>query len=165
MESMKAQKETTATQTGLAGISEIAKFKESGEILCQACTTQSICHWCLASKEDDLSSEEDAKILHTQDILLAYNPCYVAVTTSEEATKNSLPKPTNLTKKMEKPTIAQLLISQCTTSEETCDISNKNVNVLMTPKKNIQTRGTLLNKKISLKNFCEIYLLKYVIIV
>lgn len=133
---LKKEIETAATQTRFAEVHEVAKLKESEEILCSVCAQQSAYHWRAAVQEENLSPESTRKILCTKDILLAYNPCYIVATASEEAKISHLQ---STKKKTEKLITAQLSISQCAMPSKTRDVSNKIVNI---PRKNIQTRGT-----------------------
>jgi len=146
---LKKETETVTTQTGLAGVPVIGKIKE--DVLCSVCTRQSICEWCRAAQKQDFKAFESPKLLRTEDILLAYRPCYVMATVSEEAHNPHL-ESTALMKKKEifserekqkfsqktEKLITQLPTSQC---EKIGDV--KTINVLMTPKKNLQDRGTL----------------------
>lgn len=141
---MKKCTEIAATQTGLAGVPEIAKLKPK-DVLCSVCTRESICHLCLAAQEENsLLPEEDIKILRTQDILLAYNPCYFIGTALEEE-KNSHLQSNNVIKKIKKPTVTQLRMPQGVTKPRPEEIrvacDNEAVKVLMTPKKRTQARG------------------------
>lgn len=141
---LKKETEIAATQTGLAGVPVVARIKESKEVLCSVCARQSICHWCVAAQEEKDLPLQSTKLLRTRDILLAYNPCYVVATASEKA-KNPHLQPTDLMKKkIEKLTTDQLSTPCSVTSEETGDVANKTINILMTSKKGIQTRGTLI---------------------
>ncbi|XP_032680766.1 uncharacterized protein LOC116848602 [Odontomachus brunneus] len=148
---MKKHTETAATQTELAGVPEIAKLKPK-DILCSVCARESICHLCLTAQEKNLTlPKEDTKILRTQDILLAYNPCYVIATASEEEKNPHLQSSSAMKKKIEKSTVAQLPISQCTTKPRPEEIrvarDNDVVNVLMTPKKRTQARGAMISNE------------------
>lgn len=149
----KKRTEIAATQTRLAGVPEIAKLKPK-DILCSVCARESICHLCRAAQEESLlPPKEDTKILCTQDILLAYNPCYVVATVSEEEENPHLQSISVMRKKFERSTVAQLSMPQgsvdvgCATNsrlEEPCvSHDDKTINVLMTPKKKIRTRGAL----------------------
>lgn len=139
MESMlEKQKATVATQTEFAGVPEIAKIKVSRETSCSACTRQSICHWCLTTREEDLPKEG----LHTRDILVAYDPCYTIALTSEEENDSHLQP--DLMRKMEK-SITQPLISRCVTSEKTCVVSNETFNVPAW-NANVKARGKLIKQ-------------------
>lgn len=143
---LKKETETAATQTGIAGVPEVAKIKESKDILCSVCARQSICQWCVAAQEKEDLPLQSTKLLRTQDILLAYNPCYVVATASEKA-KNPHLQPIDFMKKnVERLTTAQLSIPcNCNvTPEKTGDVVDKTINILMTSKKDIQTRGTLI---------------------
>lgn len=145
---LKKETETAATQTGLAGVPELAKIRESKDILCSVCARHSICQWCVAAQEenDQTLPLQNTKLLRTQDILLAYNPCYVVATASEKAKNPHLQSIDFMKKKVEKLTSAQLSIPcNCNvTPEETGDVVDKTtINILMTSKKDIQTRGTL----------------------
>ncbi|EFN88813.1 hypothetical protein EAI_13058 [Harpegnathos saltator] len=143
---MKKLTETRATQTGLAGVPEITKLKPKN-ILCSVCPRESICHLCLTSQEERPSlPKEDTRILRTQDILLAYNPCYVVATASEEKKRPYLQSSSAVKKKIEKPTVAQLPITQCVMkprSEIHSARDNDAINVLMTPKKRTQARDSI----------------------
>lgn len=142
---LKKETETAATQTGLAGVPEVTRLKESKEILCSVCARQSICHWCVAAQKEEDLPLQSTKLLRTQDILLAYNPCYVVATASEKA-KNPHLQPIDLMKKKIETLTAQSSTPQYVTPEETGDVvKNKIVNILMTPKKDIQIRGTLIH--------------------
>lgn len=138
---LKKETETAATQTGLAGVPEVMRIKESKEILCSVCVRQSICHWCVAAQKEEDLPVQSTKLLRTQDILLAYNPCYVVATASEREKNPHLQPISLIEKKLERLTTAQLSTSRCVTPEETGDVVNKTINVLITPKKDIQTRG------------------------
>ncbi|CAL1684556.1 unnamed protein product [Lasius platythorax] len=140
---LKKETETAATQTGLAGVPEVTRLKESKEILCSVCARQSICHWCVAAQKEEDLPLQSTKLLRTQDILLAYNPCYVVATASEKA-KNPHLQPTDLMKKKIETLTAQSSTPQYVTPEETGDVvNNKTVNILMTPKKDIQIRDSI----------------------
>lgn len=148
---MKKRTETAATQTELAGVPEIAKLKPK-DILCSVCARESICHLCLTAQEENLTPpKEDTKILRTQDILLAYNPCYVIATASEEEKNPHLQSSSAMRKKIEKSTVTQLSISQCVTKPRPEEIrvarDNEVVNVLMTPKKRTQARGAMTSNE------------------
>ncbi|KAL6449018.1 hypothetical protein ACFW04_000615 [Cataglyphis niger] len=169
---LKKETETAATQTGLAGVPEVAKIKESKDILCSVCARQSICQWCVAAQEENDQNLplQNKKLLRTQDILLAYNPCYVVATASEKAKNPHLKSIDFMKKKVEKLTSAQLPIAcKCNiTPEETGDVVDKKcINILMTSKKDIQTRDSVsgwariidstLAKSWSLKGTCIFY--------
>lgn len=135
---MKKETEIAATQTGLAGVPVVARIEESKEVLCSVCARQSMCHWCKAAQEEEDLPLQSTKLLRTRDILLAYNPCYVVATASEK-TKNPHLQPIDLMKrKIERLTPCNI------TSEETGDVANKTINIVMTSKKDIQTQGTLI---------------------
>ncbi|XP_048513076.1 uncharacterized protein LOC125501408 [Athalia rosae] len=78
---------SAGTQTGLAGVTNIAKIKEPRETICSICTRHSECTDCDANLLDQGEYRPDknvpTKILRTQDILMTYNPCYVVATPSE----------------------------------------------------------------------------------
>jgi len=130
---------TTATQTGLAGVPVVGKLKE--DILCSVCARQSLCDWCRAAQKQDFKPFESPKLLRTEDILLAYKPCYVMATVLEEEKNLHLQSTALMKKKPEKLISSQVSASQCITSEKIGDV--KTINMLMTPKKNLQDRGTL----------------------
>lgn len=91
LESMtKKETETISTQTSIAAISEVKKIKKSREVLCSVCRRQSMCQWCLNDQEVESVPKEETKILRTQDILLAYKPCYI-VTKMTEKNENLQP--------------------------------------------------------------------------
>ncbi|XP_063975685.1 uncharacterized protein LOC135161755 [Diachasmimorpha longicaudata] len=82
LRSMRKKKETedASTQTGLAGVPQLRKFQENKEVVCCVCPTPSNCHWCLA---EEVEPPKETKVLRTQDILLAYKPCYVVMNPTE----------------------------------------------------------------------------------
>lgn len=146
---MKKHTETVATQTGLAGVPEIARLKPK-DILCSVCARESICDMCLVTRgESPPLPKEDTKILRTQDILLAYNPCYVVTTASEKKKNPYLQLGSTMEKKIEKPTVAQLPMPQYVTKpKETRAVrDNEAINVLMTPKKRTQAQGVLTSNE------------------
>lgn len=134
---LKKETKIAVTQTRFAGVHEVTKIKEPKEILCSICAKQSVYHWRVAAQEENLPPESTQKLLCTQDILLAYNPCYVVATASEEAKISHIQ---SMKKKTENLITAELPIPQCATPSKTDDVSNKIVN---TPRKNIQIRGIL----------------------
>ncbi|XP_028982397.1 uncharacterized protein LOC114841546, partial [Diachasma alloeum] len=77
----KKEMEDAWTQTGLAGVPQLRKFQENKEVVCCVCPTQSKCQWCLVGEEEP--PKKDTKLLRTQDILLAYKPCYVVMDPAE----------------------------------------------------------------------------------
>ncbi|XP_029158312.1 uncharacterized protein LOC114930624 [Nylanderia fulva] len=139
---LKKATKTVATQTGLAGVPEVARIKESKEILCSVCARESICHWCVAAQKEEDLPVPSTKLLRTQDILLSYNPCYVVATASERAKNPHLQPACLMTREIERLTTTQSS-SSLVTPEETGDVVNKAINVLMTPKKDIQTRDSI----------------------
>lgn len=86
----KKETETISTQTSIAAISEVKKIKKSKEVLCSVCRRQSMCQWCLNDQELHIPQEE-IKILRTQDILLAYKPCYIVTKVTEKDENLQLP--------------------------------------------------------------------------
>ncbi|KOX74959.1 hypothetical protein WN51_12643 [Melipona quadrifasciata] len=86
----KKETETISTQTSIAAISEVKKIKKSKEVLCSVCRRQSMCQWCLNDQEIHIPQEE-IKILRTQDILLAYKPCYIVTKVTEKDENLQLP--------------------------------------------------------------------------
>jgi hypothetical protein len=136
---LKKETETIATQTGIAGVPVVGKLKE--DVLCSVCSRQSICDWCRAAQEQGFKPFEKSKLLRTEDILLAYKSCYVMATVSEEEKNPHLQSTALMKKKPEKLITGQVPISRCVTSEKIGDV--KTINVLMTPKKNLQDQGTL----------------------
>ena len=86
----KKETETISTQTSIAAISEVKKIKKSKEVLCSVCRRQSMCQWCLNDQELTVPQEE-IKILRTQDILLAYKPCYIVTKVTEKDKHLQLP--------------------------------------------------------------------------
>lgn len=141
---LKKETEIAATQTGLAGVPVVARIKESKEILCSVCARQSICHWCVAAQEEKDLPLQSTKLLHTRDILLAYNPCYVVATASEKAKNPHLQSIDLIKKKIERVTPQLSIPCSNVTSKETGDVANNTINILMTSKKDIQTRGALI---------------------
>lgn len=147
IESMKRETKTAVVQTGLAGVPEVVKLQEPKEILCSICARQSICQMCVEAKkeQDDTSLPlQDTKILHTRDILLAYNPCYVIATVSERARNPHLQSIDLTRREIMKSPISQF--PQHTTDEKLQEISNEFTKVVLTPKKNTQTRGILMSQ-------------------
>lgn len=80
----KKETETIATQTSIAAISEVKKIIKSKEVLCSVCRRQSMCQYCTNSQKIEGAPQEEFKILRTQDILLAYKPCYIMTKISQE---------------------------------------------------------------------------------
>ncbi|XP_015440326.1 PREDICTED: uncharacterized protein LOC107195071 [Dufourea novaeangliae] len=84
-----------------------------------------MCQWCTDDPEKDYVPQEKTKILRTQDILLAYKPCYVVTTISEKETSLKLSRQT--VKKLDPPLKPVNVSDHCThDSEET-------INVLLQP--------------------------------
>ncbi|XP_011309586.1 uncharacterized protein [Fopius arisanus] len=71
----KREMEDASTQTGLAGVPQIRKFQENKEVVCCVCPTNSKCRWC----SEENTPPKDMRPFRTQDILLAYKPCYVVM--------------------------------------------------------------------------------------
>lgn len=80
----KKETETIATQTSIAAISEVKKIIKSKEVLCSVCRRQSMCQYCTSNQKIEGVPQEEFKILRTQDILLAYKPCYIMTKISQE---------------------------------------------------------------------------------
>ncbi|XP_046614997.1 uncharacterized protein LOC124302659 [Neodiprion virginianus] len=81
---------STGTQTGLAGVPDLIELNESKRTTCSTCVRRSECSVCVANGDKEWNApsgvrreEIHGKILRTQDILLAYNPCYVMATPSK----------------------------------------------------------------------------------
>ncbi|CAL7944172.1 unnamed protein product [Xylocopa violacea] len=118
LESMvKKDTETISTQTSIAGISEIRKIKKSKEVLCSVCRRQSMCQWCLNDREIESVPEEEIKMLRTQDILLAYKPCYIVAKVSEKTDTFQPPCPP---KRKVKPPSRYKLRSSKDSTEQCC---------------------------------------------
>lgn len=85
LESMlKKKTDTVSTQTSLAGIYEVKRRKESTEVICSICRQHSACEWCTGDQEGRGAPWQETKMLRTQDILLAYKPCYIVTKASEK---------------------------------------------------------------------------------
>ncbi|XP_078036862.1 uncharacterized protein LOC144469982 [Augochlora pura] len=85
----KAETETIATQTVIGGVDEVQKIKDK-EVVCSICRRPSVCQYCAV--EEDVPQDQP-KMLRTQDILLAYKPCYIVTTLSEKEKSQTLPPP------------------------------------------------------------------------
>nr|XP_031833184.1 uncharacterized protein LOC116427226 [Nomia melanderi] len=109
---LQKETETVYTQTNIGGVSEIQKVKDK-EVVCSICRRPSVCQWC-ADSEGDVS-REDTKILRTEDILLAYKPCYIITTTSEK--EKSLQLSYQPVKKIHQPLKPSVNISDDSTHE------------------------------------------------
>ncbi|XP_076655123.1 uncharacterized protein LOC143360291 [Halictus rubicundus] len=86
----KTETETVYTQTTIGGVSEVQKIKDK-EVVCSICRRPSVCQYCAVGEDDD--PREQPKILRTQDILLAYKPCYIVTTLSQKEMKVQPPPP------------------------------------------------------------------------
>ncbi|KAG7212846.1 hypothetical protein KM043_002202 [Ampulex compressa] len=129
--------ETISTQTRIAGVPEVTKIKEPREVVCcTACRRHSTCHWCLAAQEGGDVPEQEHKILRTQDILLAYKPCYVVATSSEQM-KNAELERTFIPEKIKAPPLQPLHIS-----EESIRASSETVSVLLKPRGRVKERDS-----------------------
>lgn len=115
----KPETDTASTQTKIAGFPEVEKLKEQLEIPCSVCTRESECRWCSGSQQD-FNLQEEVKILKTQDILLAYRPCYTRTSPAAAKVYNN---PVNVLKKDKKvfETCSKCSVSKTTSS----DYSNK----------------------------------------
>lgn len=116
---LQKETETVYTQTNIGGIFEIQKVKDK-EVVCSICRRPSVCKWCADSEAGDVS-REDTKILRTEDILLAYKPCYIITTSEKEKTLQSSYQPV---KKIYQPLKPSVNISDDSThdSRETIDV-------------------------------------------
>ncbi|XP_046734963.1 uncharacterized protein LOC124404671 [Diprion similis] len=81
---------STSTQTGLAGVPDLVELNEPKKTICSTCVRRSECSVCVANVDKEWNGppgvrreEIHGKILRTQDILIAYNPCYVMATPSK----------------------------------------------------------------------------------
>ncbi|XP_076763390.1 uncharacterized protein LOC143430839 [Xylocopa sonorina] len=127
--------ETISTQTSIAGISEIRKIKRSKEVLCSVCRRQSMCEWCLNDQETESApAEEETKMLRTQDILLAYKPCYMVTKVSEKS-ENLQPPCPPLKRKVKPPSRYQLRSSKDST-EQRCSA----ICLFLQADKNVETQ-------------------------
>ncbi|XP_034187546.1 uncharacterized protein LOC117607687 [Osmia lignaria lignaria] len=128
---LKKETETISTQTSLTGVLEVKRIEESKEILCSVCKRQSKCRWCIAGDETEDIPREEVKILRTQDILLAYKPCYV-ITTASKKTSDLQPVCHS------EPKVKLLPKSPCYVSTESTDGSRDTINICLQPKKGIK---------------------------
>ncbi|XP_076629142.1 uncharacterized protein LOC143345664 [Colletes latitarsis] len=87
LESMlKTETEANYTQTSIAAVSEVQKIKDDKDVICSVCRRPSECRWCLGDYENETLSRPEINMLRTEDILLAYKPCYIITTVSEKET-------------------------------------------------------------------------------
>lgn len=135
----KKETETIGTQTSIAAIAEVKKIKKSQEILCSVCRRQSMCQWCLDNGDVPTPSQQEMKILRTQDILLAYKPCYV-VTKATEKDKYLLQPPCP-EKKVKPPVVPKRQLS-INSSEESQDT----IRILLKSGKDVEPQGDDFNK-------------------
>lgn len=143
---LKKETKTAVTQTELAGVAQVTKIKEPKEVLCSICVEQSLCQWCVEAEEKKLvETSEIVKLRRTQDILLAYKPCYVVATASEEMRSPHL-QPAGKMKKIETPSTAKLYAARCATPEKT-NINDSTIDDITLSKENIQVKSTLTNNK------------------
>lgn len=143
---LKKETKTALTQTGLAGVPQVTKMKEPKEVLCSICVKQSLCQWCVEAQDKKLSeTSEIMKLRRTQDILLAYKPCYIVATASEEIRNPHLQLAGKM-KKIETSNTAQLHAARCATPEKT-NINECTIDDITLSKENIQVKSKLTNNK------------------
>ncbi|XP_020300855.1 uncharacterized protein LOC109864239 isoform X2 [Pseudomyrmex gracilis] len=139
---LKKETKTAVTQTELAGVAQVTKIKEPKEVLCSICVEQSLCQWCVEAEEKKLvETSEIVKLRRTQDILLAYKPCYVVATASEEMRSPHL-QPAGKMKKIETPSTAKLYAARCATPEKT-NINDSTIDDITLSKENIQVKNSV----------------------
>ncbi|XP_076297755.1 uncharacterized protein LOC143217395 [Lasioglossum baleicum] len=119
----KTETETVYTQTTIGGVSEVQKIKDK-EVVCSICRRPSVCQYCAVEQDD--APWEQPKMLRTQDILLAYKPCYI-VTTLSEREMNVKPPPPPVKK------IFQPVKSMLSSSEYSSRPSGDTMDVLPEP--------------------------------
>ncbi|CAD1474135.1 unnamed protein product [Heterotrigona itama] len=133
----KKETETTSTQTSIAAISEVKKIKKSKQVLCSVCRRQSMCQWCLNDQELKNIPQEEIKILRTQDILLAYKPCYIVTKVTERDENLQLPC---LSQIKLKP------LAQSSLKEDPVAESRHTICVFLQPDKKIKPQGINVTK-------------------
>ncbi|XP_043260247.1 uncharacterized protein LOC122401889 [Colletes gigas] len=130
LESMlKTETEANSTQTSIAAVSEVQKIKDDKEdvIVCSVCRRPSECRWCLGDYENETVPRPEINILRTQDILLAYKPCYIMTTVSDKETSlQSSYRPVN---KLPAPQTPYVPISK-----QSSEKSDGTINIFLQPK-------------------------------
>ncbi|KOC58866.1 hypothetical protein WH47_01390 [Habropoda laboriosa] len=126
----KKETETISTQTSIAGISEVKKMKKSKEVLCSVCRRQSLCQWCLNDQETETGPQEEMKILRTEDILLAYKPCYIVTKVSEKDKNLEKPCAEIKVKSPSRPPVCSEV--------DSCRASSNTLHILLHAERNIE---------------------------
>lgn len=133
----KKETETVYTQTSLAGIYEVKRRKESRDLICSVCRRPSTCQACLMDQDDVGAPWQDTKVLRTQDILLAYKPCYIVTKASEKDKRGLLPSCPPVAKAQPPPPPPFICTSKYSAGE-----SGETINVFLQPEKKIKPQGT-----------------------
>nr|XP_033326413.1 uncharacterized protein LOC117220509 [Megalopta genalis] len=115
----KAETETISTQTTIGGVSEVQKIKDK-EVVCSICRRPSVCQYCAI--EEDVPQDQP-KMLRTQDILLAYKPCYIVTTLSEKEKSQTPPPPRPPLKKIFPP-VRSILSTSMQSSRDSGETMN-----------------------------------------
>lgn len=144
----KKETETISTQTSIAAISEVKKIKKSKEVLCSVCRRQSMCQWCLNDQEVESVPKEEIKILRTQDILLAYKPCYIVtkMTEKDENLQPPCPSETKLKPPLQLPPIGS------------CGESRRTICVFLQGDKEIGPQGKYYNISYKIYVYLHLYI-------
>ncbi|CAK9829817.1 hypothetical protein ANTRET_LOCUS7100 [Anthophora retusa] len=128
----KKETETISTQTSIAAISEVKKVEKSREVLCSVCRRQSLCQWCLNDQETDIVPQEKTKILRTQDILLAYKPCYIVTKVTD--------KDKNLEKPCEETKVKSPSIPPVCSAADSCEVPSGELRILLHAGRKVEPR-------------------------
>ncbi|XP_012143188.1 uncharacterized protein LOC105662773 isoform X2 [Megachile rotundata] len=131
---LKKETETLGTQTSVTGISEVKRIEEPKDILCSVCRRQSMCQWCVAGEDTEDGPREEVKILRTQDILLAYKPCYV-IKKAPPKEENLLPVCPEIKVKLPPRPPRRLF-----RSKESSDVSGDTIDVFLCADKTLEPR-------------------------
>ncbi|KAF7994389.1 hypothetical protein HCN44_003861 [Aphidius gifuensis] len=100
---VKKKIEDASTQTGFAGVPNVAKIKNIHRVVCETCPEEASCHWHSSDEKLNTTLNNNNKRkkkkytnkrkykLGTRDILLAYKPRYITADTEEVTNDMKLP--------------------------------------------------------------------------